>query len=80
MKSGNNKEVSVYAWRQNKVMHASMFGLGDTYSDPGWYQIHFVEDDDEVLVGFLFLEVALHLRTPRSHGVSGVQHLQKDVR
>lgn len=42
---------------------------------PGWDEVTLVEDKDELLVGLLFLEVALNVFGPGAHWVPSIEHL-----
>ena len=50
-----------------------------TYSEPDWDKVNFVENEDKMFVGLLFLHIALDLVTPCAKRISRVQHLYHHV-
>lgn len=51
-----------------------------SYRDPGRDEVALVQNKDEMLPGFLLFHVVLDALGARSHGITGVQHLDDDIR
>ena len=51
-----------------------------SYRDPGGDEVALVQNKDQMFPGFLLLHVRLYALGACSHGVTGVQHLDDDVR
>ena len=60
-------------WEKEEVRRAC-----DTFShrDPGGNKVTLVQEENEVLVGLLFLQVLLNVCGSGSHRISAIKHLE----
>ena len=50
-----------------------------TYSDPIWYQVALVNNQDDLLVGFFLLDKFKNRLAKRSHRIPSIENVQNDV-
>lgn len=69
-----------YNWNHSELS-CSLFSLHrGSYRRPGWHQITLVQDKDQMLVRLFLANEVFHVLATSSHRVTGVQHMNDDIR